>query len=631
MSMDTDPSSPELSAPVPNWGANAPKGAKSVFSRIIKDGANVPLFLSQTLVSSMRDVGYNNTTSAICEFVDNSIQAGATEIRVYFTQHGRRGSYQIDSLVYDNGAGMSPNVLRASMAFGGSMHYDNRDGIARYGMGLKAAALSMGPALEVYSWQEASAYYHMVLDTEAIGNDRSNVVYLPDARLNDELPAEIRDLLTSPMTFPRDADDQVLLADGPEGLTERLGRSGTILYIPDCDRLTYRKAQTLVEHAIKEFARVYRRQIADGLSIYVNNRLVELFDPTYSLPKARHVTVPEIEGREKRSRLVRTWTVEVPVDERSRDRFPVTMRLYLLPVEDWSDLPRKVLKNDLRVFDGHIVSYMRGQREVHSAATTPFTGKFHTGNNWWRLEVEFPGELDEAFGININKQGVRPRDYVSKLLKAELHDDLTQVKETIKRFWATRASKNAKGKLSEAEKVATEAEALQSTLLPEPEPKSEEERQALDAQLRTLAMALRSDGETEDEALHRVKSSRYLTTFKHDPDATFYRVDNQLGKVILTLNTAHPFFERVYSVLSDIANSAAAMKESSGDEGEGLADPELASNAASALVSLQLVLLSLARTQAAMAVNDKDGHLSQAFEALRRQWSLNLHTQLSHN
>ena len=57
-------------------------------------------------------------------------------------------------------------------------------------------------------------------------------------------------------------------------------------------------------------------------------------------------------------------------------------------------------------------------------------------------------------------------------------------------------------------------------------------------------------------------------------------------------------------------------------------DPELADNAAAALVSLQLMLLSLARTQAAMTLNDKDGHLSGAFDTLRRQWSLNLQTQL---
>ena len=74
-------------APLPNdlyhsWGNDAPKGGRAVLQRILKEGTKVPLFLGQTLVNSLRDVGYNNTTSAVCEHVDNSLQWGATEVRV---------------------------------------------------------------------------------------------------------------------------------------------------------------------------------------------------------------------------------------------------------------------------------------------------------------------------------------------------------------------------------------------------------------------------------------------------------------------------------------------------------------------------------------------------------------------
>jgi hypothetical protein len=71
-------SSPEVESTV-FWGDDAPKGGKAVLARILRDGAKVPLFLGQTLVNSLRDMGYNNTTSALCEHVDNAIQWGATE------------------------------------------------------------------------------------------------------------------------------------------------------------------------------------------------------------------------------------------------------------------------------------------------------------------------------------------------------------------------------------------------------------------------------------------------------------------------------------------------------------------------------------------------------------------------
>jgi hypothetical protein len=89
--MDTELGTPATAAvPETQWGADAPKGARAVFSRIMKEGGNVPLFLGQTMINALRDLGYNHTTSAICEHVDNSFQWGAKEVRVYFYERGRR-------------------------------------------------------------------------------------------------------------------------------------------------------------------------------------------------------------------------------------------------------------------------------------------------------------------------------------------------------------------------------------------------------------------------------------------------------------------------------------------------------------------------------------------------------------
>src|SRR5262249_38685897 len=144
------------------------------------------------------------------------------------------------------------------------------------------------------SWQEPGAIYSMTLDVEAVGKERSNLVELPDPNLLTELPDEVADFFRKPMSYPADKDEQDLLASGREDLNDRLGRSGTIVYMPSCDRLTYAKAKTLVDHAVKEMARVYRRVIASGLKLYVNNRRVEAFDPTYSMPNARHARIPDL-------------------------------------------------------------------------------------------------------------------------------------------------------------------------------------------------------------------------------------------------------------------------------------------------------------------------------------------------
>src|SRR5947207_15735402 len=100
------------------WAPDAPRGGKAVLNRILKENATVPLFFGQTMIQSLRDVGYNHTTSALCEHVDNALQAGATEIRVYLRQSGKKGEYQIDAAVYDNGCGMPATVLKVATSFG---------------------------------------------------------------------------------------------------------------------------------------------------------------------------------------------------------------------------------------------------------------------------------------------------------------------------------------------------------------------------------------------------------------------------------------------------------------------------------------------------------------------------------
>ncbi|MGD9509632.1 MAG: ATP-binding protein, partial [Geminicoccaceae bacterium] len=386
-----------------DWAKDAPKGGRAVMNRVLKEGASVPLFFAQTLIASLRDVGYNNTTSALCEHVDNAVQAGASEIRVYFRQEGKKGAYIIDAAVYDNGRGMAPNVLKVATAFGGSMNFNNRAGIGRFGMGMKTAALSISPTMELYSWQEPGAFYNMTLDVEEVGKERTNVVELPDPALLSELRDDVLDMLSRPMSFPTNAAEQELLINRDDDPVDCLGSSGTIVYMPECDRLSSSKARTLVEHAVRDMSRVYRREIAKGLRLYVNNRLVEAFDPTYSMANARHVRFLETEART--SRLILGRPIDIPLREYGEETDKITVRIFRLPVEEWSQLSRKTLRNDLQVFNGMTVTILRNGREVFAGSMPELTSR-HSVTHWYRIQIDFPGTLDEAFGVASNKQGV---------------------------------------------------------------------------------------------------------------------------------------------------------------------------------------------------------------------------------
>jgi hypothetical protein len=47
----------------------------------------IPLFIPKTGILSQRSSGYVNTHSAVNEFIDNSIEAGAKHVYVYYLPH----------------------------------------------------------------------------------------------------------------------------------------------------------------------------------------------------------------------------------------------------------------------------------------------------------------------------------------------------------------------------------------------------------------------------------------------------------------------------------------------------------------------------------------------------------------
>jgi hypothetical protein len=601
------------------WGEDSPRGGRTVMNRALREDANVPLFLAQTLIKSLRDVGYDSTVSALCEHVDNAIGAGAKSVRVYIRQTGKGSTMRTDIAVQDDGDGMSPQVLKVATSFGGSTNYNNRSGIGRFGMGMKTAGLSMASAIEIVSWQEKGVYYRMTLDTEAIGRDKSNLIILPEPELLEDVGAEQAQLFTVPMRYPADGSDQRLLAPRGTELVEALGSSGTIIYMPDCDRLSAKRDRTLVDHATKDFAHVYRRHIARGLKIYVNNRLLEAVDPTFSMESARHTRHQALVDAEVRtSRIVVKRKCSIFSDPASSTAHDVTIKLYALPIRDWK-FTRKTL-NDLGVFQDQTISILRNDREVFLGHLTALL-KRHSDLAWLRIEIDFPGELDEAFGVASNKQGVRLREDVIDAIWKVIKDDVAAVREDIRDVQARNASEKRGGNgPSTAESKASEADPFQSHTLDDN--LTEAERADMEKNLRALAVGLRREGEAEEDAFKRIQASKYVLHYKSDRFWPFYEVEHRYGRVILTINTAHPFYERLYRPLAELSLKQTGNGDEEGEAEEHAAESPLA-------VALDLLLLSLARTQSLMGIAKEARQPGELFEDMRKEWSETLKKQMA--
>jgi hypothetical protein len=100
------------------------------------------------MLESLRGLGYS-AAGALADIVDNSISAGATEVKIDFTWCENLSRIS----VLDNGRGMTDSELEVAMQLGGKSPLDARDAsdLGRFGMGLKTASFSQCRRLTVAS------------------------------------------------------------------------------------------------------------------------------------------------------------------------------------------------------------------------------------------------------------------------------------------------------------------------------------------------------------------------------------------------------------------------------------------------------------------------------------------------
>jgi hypothetical protein len=226
--------------------------------------------------------------------------------------------------------------------------------------------------------------------------------------------------------------------------------------------------------------------------------------------------------------------------------------------------------------------------------------------------------------VAANKQGVRLKEYVYERISEKIGQEITNVRESIKRIQAKSAAKKSGAGASEAERRATDAEPYQGQPLPELE---DDEKTALENNLRALAIVIKREGETDEEAYQRLKSSDYVTVYKYDEYWPFYHCDFKFGKVILTINTAHLFFSKILQPLTELTKEAIIAQESGDDNIE--VSKDIGKISSEILIGIQSLLFSLARTQSQLSSINHDEGFEELFDKLKVEWSNNLSTQLT--
>jgi hypothetical protein len=103
---------------------------------------------AMAMLESLRGLGYS-TAAALADIIDNSISAGAGEVKIDFAWDGPNSRITI----IDNGRGMNDAELESAMRLGDKNPLDTRSvqDLGRFGMGLKTASFSQCRRLTVAS------------------------------------------------------------------------------------------------------------------------------------------------------------------------------------------------------------------------------------------------------------------------------------------------------------------------------------------------------------------------------------------------------------------------------------------------------------------------------------------------
>jgi len=193
-------------------------------------------------IKARRDSGYRDTTHALAELIDNSVQAGdlvntETIVEVLCVDReslvSQRRRRHIEAIaVYDNACGMDTATLRLALQFGNGMHLaaDHQKGIGKFGMGLPNSSISQCCKVQVWSWQKNKCLFSH-LDVEQILSGK--MVEVPDPQ---------------PATIPK---EWTTLIKDP------IGEHGTLVVWTELDRVRFRSSKALLENAEFLVGRMY--------------------------------------------------------------------------------------------------------------------------------------------------------------------------------------------------------------------------------------------------------------------------------------------------------------------------------------------------------------------------------------
>ncbi|MET8677033.1 ATP-binding protein [Streptomyces sp. NPDC004647] len=544
-------------------------------------------------LESMRDAGFD-LTAAIGEPLDNSIQAEATLMRVLPVYGARKKTIE-KFIISDNGVGIDPAIMHNVLSMGYSARYNERDGLGRYGMGLKLAGLSIGERIDIYSKRaNSTTIHHSYLDLEEVR----------DGKQQDISAYEVQD-------WPEEAAKQMVGRDG------RPLASGTVVIFSKIDRLstggTYGTSLDEKIADLRKFiARAFRTYIDTGRTIELVGKPVTLHDPLFLRDNPRIIARYKSKKLDPRGTVVEEGDIEI-----NGHKVHVTVGLVPVQFRPYAGAGGAVDHEGHDIGEFQInpenagkISILRNGREIFYDGIPRLLEAARTdkGIRYVAIEVSFPADLDEYFQVRNVKRGAEPVTKLRNQLRDWLKRPVREARKQIREHWTEVDTRTRLESGPHDGSMATAERANSSlphgiagrTVTPE-----QEEQIVLDA-AEDMGLDPVVDAEKVD-ALREQILTKPITLFDASwPGKEFIVVQHLNGKAVVKFNLRHTFFREVYVPLKKLADQGT----------DGLTPEDMLDLARRAEAAIDLLFMGYARAESMSQNAEED------YSQLRTHWGM---------
>jgi hypothetical protein len=499
-----------------------------------KKGGTGGLFDPELTIKSMRSVRYTSEANAGADLIDNSIESGASQVHVLpNTTNGK-----ITEIAFiDDGSGILSSFLPWAVSWGGSAQHGDtgkRNVFGRFGFGLPTASINRGTAYDVIS-RTADDFFMVTVDTKDLPRGVDGLPTQPDVRPG-KLPVWVVDYLSA--------------ADTP--FRGGLKAVKTVVVWRNLDRLNSRSLPELESLMLRHYGITYAGWL-NQVSIVVNGVAVEPIDVLFTSPAALYFDVEGTRAEDHGSQ-----TIMMKADD--GQQYPITVRISRI---------------GLAAYDAKLHSGKKGQpakirakiRREHNGFFMTRHGRFIETwaadgiiwNNYMRqvaVQIDFPPELDEMFGITPDKQTINPRPQVIDVLESKgifraMRDLYKQVDVEREKAKAER-----EGQIDPNNRVSELVMEKATEILTRPIKTHDEVKQREDEARKNLERKVKEKAATTGVSEEAIREELTVETTRKrflvelvsiGENGVFFNPEQRGLQTVLQINVDHPFFKDVYS------------------------------------------------------------------------------------